>query len=235
MSKAVFLAEIEAEYLADEASRPQIYWTETKSLNTLFTLFEENNFLPSELYLGLRPHKVKTWKSLLKIVEQCLETKAYHPKVEAGSFDHDAFFKIINEFLDNGRDEISNSDLIFCYFSELNSIKVDKSIAPVRDLLITLEKIIGNECYNINKTEPWQRWGLINTTLPRYRYPLTFGPEANVKVKEVTPAISNLDLISGRYTFGANQLDIFRGIHKVLVYLQDNGYLKEDVITESKL
>lgn len=229
MSKDVFLAEIEAKYLADEDSRPQIYWEETKSLNALFTLFEENDFLPSELYLGLRPHKVKTWKSLLKIVEQCLEVRVCHLKNEAGDFNHDAFFGIINEFVDTGRDEISCSDLLLCYFSELNSIKVDKCIAPVRDLLITLEKIIGNECYNINKTEPWQRWGLINTALPRYRYPLTFGPEANVKVKAVTPEINNLDLISGRYTFGANQLDIFRGIYKALIYLQDNGYLKEDL------
>lgn len=229
MSKEVFLAEIEAEYLADENSKTQIYWEETKSLNTLFTLFEENDFLPSELYLGLRPHKVRTWKNLLKIVEQCIEVKACHLEIEVEGFNHEVFFKIINEFLDDGRDEINYSDLTCCYFSELNSIKVDGCIAPVRDLLISLEKIIGNECYNTNKTEPWQRWGLININLPRYRYPLTFGPGSNVKVKVVTPEINNLDLISGKYTFGANQLDIFRGIYKALIYLQDNGYLKEDL------
>lgn len=101
--------------------------------------------------------------------------------------------------------------------------------SPIRDLLIAIEDIIGNECFNMNKSEPWERYRMLSPPGPKYRYPLSIGPDSDLKVREVTPDINNCDMMSGRYTFGANQLDIFRGIYKALIYLQDNGYLKDDL------
>lgn len=231
MSKDIFLAEIEAAYLNGEFSKPQKYWDEAKSLNELFTIFDENDFLPADLYLGLRPSLVKTWSELLKVVSLCLEIRKLDSGNTSGNdgFDHDAWFSVLNEFLISGKKKLTYSEIIFPYAYKKQEFNVNRTVSPIRDLLIAIEDIIGNECFNMNKSEPWERYRMLSPPGPKYRYPLSIGPDSDLKVREVTPDINNCDMMSGRYTFGANQLDIFRGIYKALIYLQDNGYLKDDL------
>jgi hypothetical protein len=231
MSKDVFLAEIETKYLSGEPSQPQKYWDEAKSLNELFKLFEENDFLHADLYLNLRPVIVETWGELLKVVELSVEVKEFDSEKIPGNagFDHDAWFSALSEFLISGKQEISFAEIMFPYIYKKHEFALNRSVSPIRDLLIALEDIIGNECFNMNKSEPWERYGMLSPPGPRYRYPLSIGPDSDLKVRSITPDINNCYLMSGRYTFGANQLDIFRGLYKALIYLQDNGYLKENL------
>ncbi len=113
-----------------------------------------------------------------------------------------------------------------------NQQEIDKKIGPIKDLLIELEQIVGNECYNINKAEPWRRWGVLEPTCERLRYPLTFetDSESVIKTHRVPANISNTDFISGKYVFGGNQLDVFRGLYKVLKHLKEKGLLKDSVV-----
>ena len=96
-----------------------------------------------------------------------------------------------------------------------------------KKLLIKLESIIGNSCYNGNI----QNWG------PNYeqyhdgrgiRYPITFLGESNnkEKVKTVPPDMSFDKMKTGYYAFGANRLSIMSSLAEIIEYLEKNHNLK---------
>jgi hypothetical protein len=89
-------------------------------------------------------------------------------------------------------------------------------------LLLELENIIGNECYNQN-IQNWGPNGVFEGEGREFRYPITFiGSDGNkIKRKSVDKAIPAPVAMTGYYAFGANQLQIIRGLDKVVAYLEE--------------
>jgi hypothetical protein len=101
-----------------------------------------------------------------------------------------------------------------------------KEIDPIKDLLIQLENIIGNECYNKN-IQNYSSWGGLESKGRSFRYPVKFfNGESEYKKHDVKNDIPSEELITGYYPFGANELNIYRGLHKVLKYLEKNHKLE---------
>jgi hypothetical protein len=90
-----------------------------------------------------------------------------------------------------------------------------------QQLLLELESIIGNECYNGNI----QNWGANGTFLGEgrsFRYPITFNNEDGSKIKKRYPDFSLPSNIikTGYYAFGANKLSIIRALDSVIEHLE---------------
>jgi hypothetical protein len=94
-------------------------------------------------------------------------------------------------------------------------------------LLLELENLIGNECYNGN-IQNWGAGGVFEGEGREFRYPITFIDEAGGKIKKrmKDSSILPVTVITGHYTFGANQLHIMRGLDRVLRYLEEHHGLK---------
>ncbi|MCG7866477.1 MAG: hypothetical protein JAY74_08905 [Candidatus Thiodiazotropha taylori] len=100
-----------------------------------------------------------------------------------------------------------------------------RKIDPIKKLLIDLEHIVGNECYNSN-IQNYGSWGILESEGRSFRYPVKFyNGKTEYKKKYVTTDIPSEELITGYYPFGANELNIYRALHKVLKYLEKNNGL----------
>lgn len=99
-------------------------------------------------------------------------------------------------------------------------------IDPLKNILIDIENIIGSECYNGN-IQNYGSWGELESEGRSFRYPVKFyDGENEYKRKTVPQDIPSEQLISGYYPFGANELNIYRALHKVLKYLEAEHGLK---------
>jgi hypothetical protein len=88
------------------------------------------------------------------------------------------------------------------------------------ELLLALEQIIGNECYNPN-IQNWGPGGSYEGEGRRIRYPLTVEDENGIKRKRRV-SITDLEpnqLMQGYYAFGSNQLHIMKALGAVIDYL----------------
>lgn len=96
-----------------------------------------------------------------------------------------------------------------------------------KKLLVKLESIIGNSCYNGSI----QNWG------PNYerhhdgrefRYPITFlgDRQDKEKVKTVSPDMPLDKMKTGYYSFEANRLSIMSSLAEIIEYLEENHNLK---------
>ena len=95
--------------------------------------------------------------------------------------------------------------------------------ATRKKLLLTLENIIGNECYN-GKIQNWGPNGVFEGEGREFRYPITFRDGASEKLRSRSP---KFDLPShvvktGYYAFGQNELHIMRALDKVLSFLESH-------------
>lgn len=99
-------------------------------------------------------------------------------------------------------------------------------IEPLKNILIDIESIIGSECYNGN-IQNYGSWGELESEGRSFRYPVKFyNGEVEYKRRTVPRDIPAEQLISGYYPFGANELNIYRALHKVLKYLEAEHGLK---------
>jgi len=99
-------------------------------------------------------------------------------------------------------------------------------IDPLKDILIEIENIIGSECYNGN-IQNYGSWGELESEGRSFRYPVKFYDGKNEYKRRTVPRdIPSEQLISGYYPFGANELNIYRALHKVLKYLEAEHGLK---------
>ncbi|UYG04953.1 hypothetical protein OCT51_06210 [Halomonas sp. LR3S48] len=99
-------------------------------------------------------------------------------------------------------------------------------IDPLKNILIDIENIIGSECYNRN-IQNYGSWGELESEGRSFRYPVKFYDGENEYKRRAVPAdIPAEQLISGYYPFGANELNIYRALHKVLKYLEAEHGLK---------
>ena len=94
-------------------------------------------------------------------------------------------------------------------------------------LLLVLEDIIGNECYNA-KIQNWGPHGVFEGEGREFRYPVTFidGQGNKIKRKKADANIPTDVAVTGYYAFGANQLQIIRALDKVITYLEKHHGLK---------
>jgi len=88
-------------------------------------------------------------------------------------------------------------------------------------LLLELENIIGNECYNAN-IQNWGPNGVFEGEGREFRYPITFidSHGHKVKTKSTNDTIPEEVAVTGFYAFGANQLLIIRALDKVVQRLE---------------
>jgi hypothetical protein len=93
-------------------------------------------------------------------------------------------------------------------------------------LLLELENIIGNECYNAN-IQNWGPNGMFEGQGREFRYPITFIDSRRDKVKTKLPDVEMpVEIaVTGFYAFGANQLQIIRALDKVLEHLEQKHAL----------
>lgn len=99
-------------------------------------------------------------------------------------------------------------------------------VDPLKNILINIENIIGNECYNGN-IQNYRSWGELESEGRSFRYPVKFfDGENEYKRRTVPKDIPAEQLITGYYPFGANELNIYRALHKVLKYLEAEHGLK---------
>lgn len=101
-----------------------------------------------------------------------------------------------------------------------------KEIEPIKRLLIELEDIVGNECYN-DHIQNHNSWGELESEGRSFRYPVIFfNGKQEYKKRNVTEDIPSEELITGYYPFGANELNIYRALHKILKHLEMNYHFK---------
>ena len=83
-----------------------------------------------------------------------------------------------------------------------------------------MEDIIGNECYNQN-IQNYGPGGVWEGEGRSFRYPITFiVDDKDDKRRNVSSSIDTEILMTGRYKFGSNELNIFRALVKIVEMLQ---------------
>ncbi len=104
-----------------------------------------------------------------------------------------------------------------------------KISAARKKLLIKLESLIGNECYNSN-IQNWGPYGVFEGSGREFRYPITFRDSENEKFKRrhVESDIDAKSLLGGYYAFGANELHIMAGLERVLLFLEEEYGFKPE-------
>jgi hypothetical protein len=95
-----------------------------------------------------------------------------------------------------------------------------EQVGPIRELLVRMETIVGQECYNGN-IQNYSSWGEWDGEGRSFRYPVTFvrrGEEEKRKSK--TADLEHDELVTGHYKFGANELSIYRALMKIVNMLE---------------
>lgn len=112
--------------------------------------------------------------------------------------------------------------------SPLIALQGSKMATPLpkarRELLIEMESILGNECYNAN-IENYGPGGVREAPGRAFRYPITLrdsdGTKSKLRSHAIYSFVSDDAVRSGYYAFGANQLDVMNGLEKILQLLEN--------------
>jgi hypothetical protein len=101
-------------------------------------------------------------------------------------------------------------------------VETRKAVDPIKMLLIELEEIIGSECYN-GYIQNYSSWGELESEGRNFRYPVKFyAGNDEKKRRKVSADVPSEELITGYYAFGANELNIYRALYKVVQHLRKN-------------
>lgn len=112
--------------------------------------------------------------------------------------------------------------------------RIRAEIAPIRHLLIRMENIIGNECYN-GSIQNYGAFGEWEGEGRSFRYPVTFIKDGKeFKRHAVLNEFPDDVMMTGRYKFGANELSIFRALLKIVQMLRDEYGLDVKSVSKSK-
>ena len=105
--------------------------------------------------------------------------------------------------------------------NKLDAEELAARVATLKPALLEMERIIGSEVYNKNTVHSRRE-------KETYRFPLTIpsqDPESKRKTQyaneELIRKISELDMYEAYYHFGLNKLGIFKGLVKIINYLED--------------
>ncbi|WP_294447360.1 hypothetical protein [uncultured Mailhella sp.] len=105
---------------------------------------------------------------------------------------------------------------------KIKVMNIRKDVDPIKNILIDMEKIIGNSCYNAN-IQNYIRWGELESEGREFRYPVTFYINGEQEKRwSVSEKINAEDLLTGYYAFGANRLSVYNALYKILKYLEKN-------------
>ena len=100
---------------------------------------------------------------------------------------------------------------------------VDSLSKTRRQVLVQLESILGNECYNAS-IQNYGSGGIREADGRAFRYPLMVRLSDQEKQKirnhSVPDNVSDEALRSGYYAFGANQLDVMTALERMLRHLE---------------
>ena len=106
------------------------------------------------------------------------------------------------------------------HFLYLKGLK--QTVGPIKELLIKMENIIGNECYNGN-IQNYESWGVLDSVGRTFRYPVVFDiDDIEHKRRMVSTDLSEDVLVTGHYKFGANELAIFHALIKIVKMLEQD-------------
>ncbi|MGR9223735.1 hypothetical protein [Rhizobium leguminosarum] len=113
------------------------------------------------------------------------------------------------------RDHVVAGARRFIYVRDLRA-----RIEPIKNLLLDMEGIIGDECYNAN-IQNYRPGGIWEGEGRSFRYPVKFDKgDESLKRRYVAADIDPEVLMTGRYQFGSNELGIFRALVKVVEMLE---------------
>lgn len=119
------------------------------------------------------------------------------------------------------RDEVNGGVRHFRYVRDTRA-----KIGPIRDLLIRMESIIGDECYNDN-IQNYSSWGVWEGEGRSFRYPVTVLRNGEIEKRRAHfDDLQPEELVTGHYRFGANELSIYRALVKIIDMLEANYGLK---------
>lgn len=170
----------------------------------------------------------ESWDEISSKIENEVEAlvelkKISYPNIES---------KFVEKWLQEAKEENEDYyrwqlDYVKQKVQQHESIKrTRKEIDPIKKILIELENIIGNECYNGN-IQNYSSWGEMESEGRSFRYPVKFyNGKDEYKKWNISADIPSEELITGYYPFGANELNIYRALHKVLKHLEKSHGLK---------
>lgn len=216
-------------------------WPEDKEMQT-YTVKEEldayRNFVALD-YSGISDEEKETliqeakesfesWEARFSSIKDELEAIVELKKLSSGNQEKDLY----NQWVLEAQSENDNYyrgqlEYIQNKASSFEAIQRTRAeIDPLKNILIDIENIIGSECYNGN-IQNYGSWGELESEGRSFRYPVKFYDGENEYKRRTVPRdIPAEQLISGYYPFGANELNIYRALHKVLKYLETEHGLK---------
>lgn len=175
-------------------------------------------------YEGLDPcdyDECKIWGNIYKEIESSLEDFKLFDEYIDSSIEHEVVVSFKEDILENGDCGYLYEELMDRVSKYKRVIEIRDKISPYKNLLIELEEIVGSECYNKN-IQNYSSWGEFAGEGRGFRYPVTLVANSQLeKLKEVPVSIPGEELISGYYAFGANELNIFRALYKVIKHLEE--------------
>ncbi|WP_127754357.1 hypothetical protein [Devosia sp. 1566] len=126
-----------------------------------------------------------------------------------------------HDWFTSQRDEIEGGLSSFRYVRDTR-----EKVGPLRDLLVRMEAIIGNECYNDN-IQNYGSWGVWEGEGRSFRYPVTMIRNGEPEKRRTSmDGLQPEELITGHYRFGANELSIYRALVKIIEMLEAEYDLK---------
>ena len=126
-----------------------------------------------------------------------------------------------HDWYSSQRDEVQGGVQHFRYVRDTRA-----KIGPIRDLLVRMESIIGDECYNDN-IQNYSSWGVWEGEGRSFRYPVTVLRNGETeKRRSRFDDLQPEELVTGHYRFGANELSIYRALAKIIDMLEADYGLK---------
>lgn len=126
-----------------------------------------------------------------------------------------------HDWYSSQRDEVQGGIAHFRYVRDTRA-----KIGPIRELLVRMEAIIGDECYNDN-IQNYGSWGVWEGEGRSFRYPVTVLRNGeSEKRRSRFDDLQAEELVTGHYKFGANELSIYRALVKVIDMLEAEYGLK---------
>ena len=156
--------------------------------------------------------EVKAFADLLNKPKD-IPTDIYDQLRQKASVDHDWYSL--------QRDDVNGGVERFRYVRDTRA-----KIEPIRELLIRMEAIIGEECYNDN-IQNYSAWGVWEGEGRSFRYPVTVLRNGETeKRRSRFDDLQAEELVTGHYRFGANELSIHRALVKIIDMLEADYGLK---------
>ena len=216
-------------------------WPEDKEMQT-YTVKEEldayRNFVAldysdvsdeeKELLIQEAKESSDSWEERFSLIQDELQAVIELKKLSNRNQESELFLQWLREAKTENENYFGGQlDYVQSKVSSYEAIQRTRAeIDPLKNILIDIENIIGSECYNGN-IQNYGSWGELESEGRSFRYPVKFyDGENGYKRKTVPRDIPAEQLISGYYPFGANELNIYRALHKVLKYLEAEHGLK---------